>query len=134
MNINGIFRMYFNDLITDFGKDKDFMPAPKQEDFAGLKKFVDNLDCELLVVHCGAGYSRSAAVAAAINDYLNLGYEIFGNPNYCPNLTVYSCCLQDFGIAKTQVFYENLFNDSENSQILDVVFDDERYFINPQVR
>ena len=125
-NIDKIFRMYFNDLITDFKIDDEIMPAPVQSDFIGLKDFVDSLVCDTLVVHCGAGYSRSAAVAAAINEYLNLGYEIFSDKNFCPNITVYSCCLKEFGIAKTQDFYESLFTDDENEEKLDIYIDNER--------
>ena len=120
-NIDKIFRMYFNDLITDFKIDDDVMPAPVQSDFTGLKDFVDSLNCDTLVVHCGAGYSRSAAVAAAINEYLDLDYEIFNNKNYCPNITVYQCCMKELGIAKTKDYYEELFN----KETSDVIFDDE---------
>lgn len=119
-NIDKIFRMNFHDLVTDFKIDDDVMPAPVQSDFTGLKNFIDNLDCKLLIVHCGAGQSRSAAVAAAISDYLNLNLEIFGNPKYSPNPTVYKCCLNEFGIAKTEEYYEDIF---KQNAFLDVDID-----------
>jgi protein-tyrosine phosphatase len=43
-----------------------------------------------IVVHCEAGVSRSAGVAAAIMKYLNGDdWGIFDNPRYCPNNTCY---------------------------------------------
>ncbi len=122
-NIDKIFRMRFPDCVTDMKFKGGILKAPMQEDFVGLKEFVDSLSCDMLIVHCGAGYSRSAAVAAAINDYLNLGYEIFGNPNYCPNPTVYKCCQNELGIAKTKDFYENLFANQEKEEMCDIVLD-----------
>lgn len=85
-NLISIFCMKFNDI--DSEKITAITP-PKQEDFNGLKWFVDHLECEELIVHCGAGESRSAAVAAAINEYLDLGYKIFGANQYEPNKLVY---------------------------------------------
>ena len=112
-NIDKILRLYFNDCISDIKMQNTVLKAPTQDDFKGLKNFVDNLSCDLLIVHCGAGVSRSAAVAAAINDYLNLDYNIFENPNYSPNPTVYKCCQNELGIAKTKDFYKNLFSGDE---------------------
>jgi len=110
-NVDKIFRIKVNDVerSTFTNGGETFVPAPTKSDFKGLKDFVDNLDCELLIVHCGAGYSRSAGVAAAINEYLNLGYDIFGDNNFCPNRAVYSCCLKELGTAKTQDYYDDLF-------------------------
>ena len=116
-NIDKIFRMRFNDIEHDLEMNGIKYQAPVQSDFTGLKAFVDNLDCELLVIHCGAGVSRSAAVGAAINEYLNLGYQIFNNPNFFPNMTVYSCCMEELGIAKTKEYYEKIF--AEHAQIYD---------------
>ena len=106
-NITKIFRMKFNDIIND-DLDEGIM-APKQEDVKGLKEFVDNLDCDFLLVHCGAGVSRSAAIAAAINDYLKLGYDIFGDKSFSPNPTVYKIACKEFGIAKEKEYYEDIF-------------------------
>ncbi len=121
-NIDKILRLYFNDCVADIKYKDDVLKAPIQEDFKGLKDFVDNLSCDLLIVHCGAGVSRSAAVGAAINDYLNLGYKIFGNPNYSPNPTVYKCCQNELGIAKTQSYYEELFANQNNFEDCDLEF------------
>ena len=83
--VKGIFRMKFNDVLsTDDGFD-----APKQSDFNGLKKFIDNLNCNILVIHCFAGVSRSSAVAAAVMDYLKIEHDLFNNNEYEPNTLVY---------------------------------------------
>ena len=111
-NIDKVFRMYFYDLESDFKASDKIYRAPIQSDFVGLKNFIDNLDCDLLIVHCGAGQSRSAGVAAAINEYLNLGYDIFGDKRYSPNGTVYKCCLNELGIAKSKDYFEEVFNAS----------------------
>ena len=49
--------------------------------------FVDNINCDELIIHCYAGISRSAAVAAAISEYLkiNLGSGIFNSLRACMN-------------------------------------------------
>ena len=122
-NIDKIFRMKFHDIITDM-KIEPFIKAPRQEDFAGLKDFVDSLDCDLLIVHCAAGQSRSAAVGAAINEYLNLGYKIFGDTRFCPNHTVYKCCMKEFKIEKDRTYYEDLFTMHDKAmEYLDVPID-----------
>lgn len=83
--LKNIFRMKFNDVLST----TDGFDAPKQKDFSGLKKFVDNLSCDVLVVHCFAGVSRSAAVAAAIMDYLKIEHDLFNSNEYEPNKLVY---------------------------------------------
>lgn len=56
-----------------------------------IRDFVEGIkNVDTLVVHCDAGVSRSAAVAAAIGKYLyNDDMFIFGRPRFCPNRTVY---------------------------------------------
>lgn len=108
-NIISVFRMKFNDVTSEeYG-----IPVPVQDNFNGLKAFVDTLTCDDLVVHCGAGVSRSAAVAAAINDYLELGYNIFGNINYHPNHLVYSLACTELGILKDENYWNKIFNKEE---------------------
>lgn len=83
--LKSIFRMKFNDILSTI----DGFDAPKQSDFNGLKKFVDNLDCEVLIIHCFAGVSRSSAVAAAVMDYLKMEHNLFNSNEYEPNILVY---------------------------------------------
>jgi predicted protein tyrosine phosphatase len=57
--------------------------------------FKDRVD--LIIVHCGAGVSRSAGCAAAILKALNgSDDEIFGNEAYRPNMKVYRTVLGEF--------------------------------------
>lgn len=104
-----VFRMQFFD--TD--KDKLGIPAPKQEDFAGLKNYIDQLvqtNCRTLFVHCGGGISRSSAVAAAISDYLHLGYDIFSDRKYKPNMLVYRLTSNELNTNIGNLFESVLFN------------------------
>lgn len=93
-NLKNIFHMQFNDIVV---KNGDF-DCPKQADFKGLKKFIDELDCELLIVHCFAGVSRSAATAAAIAQYLGIEMEIFNSDDYDPNPLVYKLACEELDI------------------------------------
>lgn len=109
-NIIDIFNMKFNDLDEDV--DENFK-APIQSDFNGLKDFIDKYKdiAEEIVVHCGAGASRSPGCALAICDYLkdkisskNMEYE---KMNY--NKRVYSLSLNEFGIGKNEDYYKDIF-------------------------
>lgn len=67
--------------------------AKKIVDFVNLWK--DKVD--RILVHCEAGQSRSAGVAAAICKYLKGDdSEIYDNPRYTPNSTCYSMVLENF--------------------------------------
>ena len=53
-------------------------------------------DIEQLIVHCGAGISRSAGVAAAIMVYVNKDDSpIFDNKRYSPNMRCYRYVLSE---------------------------------------
>jgi protein tyrosine phosphatase len=54
-------------------------------------------DCvNKIVVHCGAGISRSAGVAGALGKWLNNDDSfIFNNPKFCPNKTCYRLVLNE---------------------------------------
>lgn len=77
--------------------DKFYHPITANQALA-IKDFVEINKCvNTLVVHCDAGVSRSAAVAAAIGKYLyNDDMFIFGRPRFCPNGTVYRKVLTAF--------------------------------------
>ena len=65
--------------------------ATKVADF--VNKYKSVVDC--MVVHCEAGRSRSAGVAAAIMKYLNGDdMSIFNNGKYVPNMTCYRYTLE----------------------------------------
>lgn len=90
-NIIDIFRMSFNDLDKDCNEAK----APIQEDFNGLKNFVDKYKDYDMIVHCGAGVSRSAGTALAICQYLDIKTNIDTSPNYIPNRLCYRLALYE---------------------------------------
>ena len=98
--LKDIFRLQFNDMEVPF---KDF-DIPRQNDFDGLKDFVDNLNCELLIIHCYAGVSRSAGVAGAVCQYLGIDKNIFDSKNYDPNLLVYKLACNELGIKPIKYF------------------------------
>lgn len=95
----GILRLWFNDIDRPY-ENKE----PKQEDFVGLKAFIDKFkndsEIEEIIVHCAAGISRSSAVAAAICQYLDLDELniIWNNPNFVPNSLVYKLALKELGL------------------------------------
>lgn len=114
-NIREIFRMQFNDI--DHDRSSSVAP-PTQRDFDGLKDFVDRQKCELLLVHCGAGVSRSAAVGAAINEYLELGQKIWEQRQYEPNRLVYRYACIELGIqpAKDEDYFRSIFAWNEEDE------------------
>lgn len=78
-------------------------------DLKDLKGFVDeNNDVTDLFVHCGAGTSRSPAVAWAVCEYLHWGEprEIgtIVNDSFVPNRHVYRTCLQALSAANWPEF------------------------------
>ena len=56
-----------------------------------VKKYVDIIDT--IVVHCMAGISRSAGIAAALSDILGMGSQHIFNGPYIPNRHVYRMIL-----------------------------------------
>lgn len=100
--IKGILRLEFDDVdspeplcITE--KDADLIL-----DF--VEKYKDVAD--LVIVHCEAGISRSAGVAAALMKIYNHDdWEVFDNPRYCPNMTCYRTVLMQY--------YERMARESE---------------------
>lgn len=88
-NIIDICRLSFNDLDRDIDEYK----APILSDFDGLKEFIDKYPNTNILVHCGAGVSRSPAVAMAIGDYLGIDTGINTSNQYDPNRLVYRLAL-----------------------------------------
>ena len=58
-------------------------------------QFVTENDIDLLIVHCGAGRSRSAGVAAAIMDHFNKEGDIIFQ-RYTPNMHCYRMMMHAF--------------------------------------
>ena len=64
-----------------------------------IKEFVNKYKdiVDIIIVHCGAGQSRSAGIAGAILKYLyNDDTQIFNNHSYTPNMRCYRMLLEAF--------------------------------------
>lgn len=97
--LKGVFRLCFYDITEDYPG----MPAPKSEDFRGLRAFVDRMqrkEVEFYIVHCAAGISRSSGLAAALGEYIGVDPHVFGNPAYFPNRLVYRLAREEFGLSE----------------------------------
>lgn len=82
-----------------------------------VKEWADKVDT--IYVHCDAGVSRSAGVAAAIGKALTGDDEYFYTCGlYVPNLLCYRKVLNAFGLIIKQKDYMKLFE----SEILDMIF------------
>lgn len=90
-NIRDILFLRFDD--TDTGA-----LAINKLDTLKIKNFVNkHKSMSNMIVHCGAGQSRSAGVAAAILKYLyNDDTQIFNNRRYTPNMKCYRAVLETF--------------------------------------
>lgn len=110
--VKDVLYLSFNDIEGDIvtGKGTIMFKEPKQEDFNGLKDFVDkykNLD---IIVHCDAGISRSSAVAIAIHRYLKKDESwIWDSKSYFPNRKVLELCMNELGINKLDDYYNDMF-------------------------
>lgn len=88
----GVLRLSFHDLDQPKGPESElFTPVHAREILA----FVDLVrrDIEALVIHCEAGISRSAGVAAALSRAF-FGEDRYFFDHYIPNRLVYSTLLR----------------------------------------
>ena len=94
--IKGILYLSFNDIEEEW-EPGTFM---SDDDAEKIKNFIDCCmrdAIECLWVHCDAGVSRSAGVAAAILKHISgSDSAIFDNPNYFPNMHCYRLVLDAF--------------------------------------
>lgn len=99
-NIVYVFYMKFNDLTEEYDEEgfPYGRPLPHPDDFVGLKAFVEDLSCDILLVHCWEGNSRSAAVATAIYEYRGKKDELRLKRDACPNPLVYMLAYRELGI------------------------------------
>lgn len=92
-NIIDILYLFFDDVEKNEPNHITITDARLIIDFINKYK---NSDVEL-VVHCGAGVSRSAGVCAAIMKIVNDNdFPIFDNPRFCPNMTCYRTVLETY--------------------------------------
>jgi len=88
----GRLNLFFWDLDThSAGQTQESCPLAQPSDGERVVDLVlAHPDAQRIVIHCAAGKSRSAAVAAALHLVLNGSDKpIFGNPRYRPNMLVY---------------------------------------------
>jgi predicted protein tyrosine phosphatase len=99
-NIQSVLHLKFNDLTDEYDEEgiPYGCPLPQPEDFAGLKGFVINLTCDLLIVHCWEGKSRSAAVAKAICMFRGQTCDLRSQEELSPNPLVYGLACRELGI------------------------------------
>ena len=104
--IKSVCSLFFNDVE---GHETGHMV---REDADKIIEFVNNYlnDVDEIIVHCGAGVSRSAGVCAALMMILNGDdSEIFNNGKYCPNMHCYRLVLESyFGYYDKQAADEKL--------------------------
>ena len=85
--ISGVLRLWFDDV--ESGQD-----CIQNEDAEKIKRFVEAHKEDQIIIHCDAGISRSAGIAAALMKYYNGDdSSIFDNPRYCPNMLCYRTML-----------------------------------------
>lgn len=78
-----------------YGKEVSALDLMQKEDALRVREFVANHENETIIVHCDAGISRSAGVAAAIlKAYNGDDSAIFDNPRYQPNMHCYMTTLR----------------------------------------
>lgn len=86
-NVVGICCVNFFDLDSTYPIKGGLM---KYKDAKKIAEFVSQNKDKTIIVHCDAGQSRSAGVAAAISRYYNNDEsEYFDNPRYTPNMLCY---------------------------------------------
>lgn len=86
-NVVGICCVNFFDLDNTYPIKEGLM---KYKDAKKIAEFVSQNRNKIIIVHCDAGQSRSAGVAAAISRYYNnYDSEYFDNPRYTPNMFCY---------------------------------------------
>lgn len=96
-NIKDVLTLWFDD---EENSEKGMNSAQADEVASFVRKWEDKT--KLIVVHCAAGVSRSAGVAAAIGKALNNDDTfVFNNPKYVPNRNCYRKTLNAFMEVKT---------------------------------
>lgn len=86
-NVIGICCVNFFDLDDTYPIKKGLM---EYKDAKKIVDFVSKYKDKIIIVHCDAGQSRSAGVAAALSKYYNNDdSEYFNNPRFTPNMWCY---------------------------------------------
>ena len=86
-NVIDICEVQFFDLDNTYPIKKGLMEF---KDAKKIAEFVSYYKDKIIIVHCDAGQSRSAGVAAALSKYYNNDdSEYFDNPRFTPNMWCY---------------------------------------------
>jgi Predicted protein tyrosine phosphatase len=88
--------LVFHDI--NFIDTENMYTAITKQDATNILKFVKkHWEDKLIVIHCLAGISRSAGVAAALlKIYTGSDEKIFNNPCYVPNTLVYKTIIEAY--------------------------------------
>ena len=99
-NILSVLHLIFNDLTDEYDEEgiPYGRPLPKPEDFSGLKEYAAGLACDLLIVHCWEGKTRSAAVAKAVCRFMGLSCDLCSKEELSLNPLVYALACRELGI------------------------------------
>lgn len=90
-NVIDICPVHFFDLDNTYPIKKGLM---EYRDAKKIVDFVSRYKDKIIIVHCDAGQSRSAGVAAALSKYYNNDdSEYFDNPRFTPNMWCYKLML-----------------------------------------
>lgn len=95
-NIKAICSLFFDDVEGD---EPNCMTRDDADKIIGfVNQYInDTNDIEEIIVHCGAGVSRSAGVCAALMLILTGDdSDIFNNPKFCPNMHCYRLVLESY--------------------------------------
>jgi len=102
--------LWFSDIKDQKDENPEtYIKMIDEYDAKTIKDFVDyikKMDIDFLIVHCHAGISRSAAVAAAISKVETGSDEKFFNGEFVPNMKVYYAVLKAFGYDNTPLMGE----------------------------
>ena len=91
-NVIDICEVQFFDLDNTYPIKKGLMEL---KDAKKIAEFVSYYRDKIIIVHCDAGQSRSAGVAAAISRYYNGHcFEYFHHPCYTPNMFCYRLMME----------------------------------------
>lgn len=103
-NLKYALNIYFSDIKSkeDEVLDDECRKLMTDQDAIKIKDFIEKINKEnnidLLIIHCHAGISRSAAVAAAISKIFNgTDTQYFYSNKFNPNMFVYNKILKAFG-------------------------------------
>ena len=117
-HLKAALNIHFSDLDKEnsFHDNNPELNLMTEEDALKIKVFIDGInefnDLDELIIHCHAGVSRSAAVAAAIlKVYNDDDSQIFDSENHAPNMYVYTQMLKAYGLKNDgDIFLETSYS------------------------